>query len=254
MSDAREHECTAQRRAVFTLVELLVTIAVIAILSSLLLPALGKAKDIAKSICCKNNQKQLGVMWCMYANDFDGNVLPFFGTTGYPTYNYTLAWHEFLAFSKALPVGNPQDINDPGRKILLCPSDPIPDVIVPVQWQFRLSYGYNDGMGISLAAGGAGGLASGGYLRLGQPNQFAPNTLVFGDNTMHRYILGVTKSSRLYSPLYVDIGRFRIHPGGMNAAFLDGHAETINEVWGHKSELMIYLWQYSASDLKVFRY
>ena len=69
----------------FTLIELLVVIAIIALLMSILMPALRNVRDQAKDAMCKQKLQEWGVLFNMYANEWDGRLM------GWANY----AWYTF---------------------------------------------------------------------------------------------------------------------------------------------------------------
>lgn len=71
------------QRHSFTLIELLVVVTIIAILASLLLPSLNKAKDTARNVSCIANLRQCGIVVTAYAGDNDAWMPPFFQDVWY---------------------------------------------------------------------------------------------------------------------------------------------------------------------------
>jgi len=77
MARAKEKQRSLRSRA-FTLIELLVVIGIIAILAALLLPALSRAKELARRTECANNLRQINYTMFLYADD-NRDALPLNG-------------------------------------------------------------------------------------------------------------------------------------------------------------------------------
>lgn len=207
----------------FTLIELLVVIAMIAILASLLLPALSKARDYAKSAVCLNNMHQLYGAIALYAGDANDYLPsinnsaytqdPFVNSlfTGSPNYHncYNASYNRdpFVAKGLGLLVVNgylPSDRPrlsgyETGSRLFHCP-------VNTADWFSANPTGYYSN---STTYAYVGGLQ---YTNIYVVDRGKRNRI--NDNPRCNIIFESPGSG----------GNIRFHGKGMNALFLDGHA------------------------------
>lgn len=230
----------SSRDAAFTLVELLVVIAVVGILASLVLPALGRAKGRGQSIYCLNNLRQLGLATHLYAGDHD-DALPYnMGTEGT---RKTIASGQFLNWANNvmtweldadntnttwLAIGGIGPYLSGNTTVFRCPSD---NVVSSIQaqagWGHRVrSYSMN------AMLGNAGEFLAGG-VNTNNPGykQFFTLSEVPNPSEIFAYVEEHPDSindgyfiNRFYSYQWHDLPA-SYHNGGANFAFVDGHSE-----------------------------
>ncbi len=119
-------------RGAFTLIELLVVIAIIALLVGLLLPALGKARDAARDVLCKTNQRQLVTSLMVYAGDYKGKFPPVLDSIpDLDTGKISMIWYDEARIGQYLPQMNDTNLlpsntknNTVGGGIMQCPNHP----------------------------------------------------------------------------------------------------------------------------------
>ena len=113
----------------FTLVEILVVIAILLVLSGLLLTVYARAREPARSTACANNLRQLHLAASMYAADYNGYLPPFNNRLGRGTAG--IQWPEQSAFLVECLRTYAKS-----QEIWFCPSDPlvnrgVPGLLIP---------------------------------------------------------------------------------------------------------------------------
>jgi prepilin-type processing-associated H-X9-DG protein len=109
-----------------------VVIAIIAILASLLLPALSKAKAKAHAIACVNNEKQIALGYLMYVED-SGGWLPISGISG-------TGWDWIREISTYVFRAATNNVVEVKGKVIICPSAVVRNAI-PTNLPYATSYG-----------------------------------------------------------------------------------------------------------------
>ncbi len=108
----------------FTLIELLVVIAIISLLVSILLPSLGKAKDLAKAAMCGAQTRNIALAFLVYRDDWEFLPWPAYDGTGLPTPTLEYIGGNLYAMRTSVAIELEDKHGLDTVKAYNCPADP----------------------------------------------------------------------------------------------------------------------------------
>jgi len=210
-----------QRPNNMTLIELLVVMAIIAILSAILLPALGKARDVAKRSLCANNLKQLSTGVAMYAQDYNEQY-PIKHKAGG---GYDLSWYYTVA--SYMNVNWDRGGDPKYTTAYTCPCDNE----ARAEQRSKVSYAINQGRNWNDDATCNGISWKGGSLKMFQtPN--ASGTVCFAEYWgWYGYLGHGASASVIYSSVGGGGKGYHDGIGGGNYLMCDSHVEFVIKPW-----------------------
>ena len=129
-----------QKQGGFTLVELLVVISIIALLLSILMPSLQRARESARTVICKVHMRQIGIASIMYSDGNDDWICPAVGPYVPRTPIANRYW-----YAKFIPYVSASMAKE--GKLFNCPSDKKPREVTAGSVTYALNYSYPDYFG-----------------------------------------------------------------------------------------------------------